>query len=425
MHTEHLVVLLVGDDLHESLSLASHLGAPENTERKSAHANVEAPFFRLALGETDTADLGIAIRAPWHVVVIERSDRLTGGALGSDDAFGRRHVRQLWVPGCAERDDVADCGNPGDTGSVLRIDFDVTVFEVQTYALRIEARSDWTAAGRHQQIVGAYSLRAAVSQLRLDVDAGAAHLGARDLRSRVTGDPLFPERLFQLRRHSFVLDRHEPWQQLQNRHFAAEAAEDRRELDADRPAAHDGYRFWHFFQVDGFVARDDAPAIELDPGHASRRRPGGHDDLFARAQRLLLAFEHLDAAVARKPRGAFDPIDLVFLEEELDSFAEAGDHSILARLDLDHVDRDRRFADPHSPFPGMLHDLERVGVLEERLGRDASPQQTRASERLLFFDDGDLQAQLRGTDRGNVAARAGPDDDDVMFTRQGSSRLAV
>src|SRR5437667_11113594 len=281
VHTEHLVVLLVGDDLHESLNLACHLGAPENTERKSTHANVEAPFFRLALGETDTADLGIAIRAPWHVVVIDRPDLLTRNALGSGDAFGRRHMRQLGVSGRAKCDDVSDGGNPGDIGSVLRIDLDVAVFEEQTRALGVEAGRDWTPARRHQQIVGAYFLRAAVRQLRLDVDTRAAHLGARDLRSRVTGDPLFPERLFQLRRHSFVLDRHEPWQQLQNRHFAAEAAEDRRELDADRPAAHDGYRFWHFFQVDGFVARDDAPAIELDPGHASRRRPGGHDDLFA------------------------------------------------------------------------------------------------------------------------------------------------
>ena len=63
----------------------------------------------------------------------------------------------------------------------------------------------------------------------------------------------------------------------------------------------------------------------------------------------------------------------------------------------------------------MLNDLQRVRVLEQRLGRNAAPHEARAAERLLFFDDGDRQTELRGPDGGDIAARPGADHDDVVF----------
>ena len=64
-----------------------------------------------------------------------------------------------------------------------------------------------------------------------------------------------------------------------------------------------------------------------------------------------------------------------------------------------------------APLLRVLHDLERVRVLEQRLGRNAAPQQAGAAERLLLLDDGDLQAELRGADGRDVAAGAGADHD--------------
>ena len=61
-------------------------------------------------------------------------------------------------------------------------------------------------------------------------------------------DALLLERLLELRRHRLVFDRHEPRQQLDDGHLAAEAAIDRRELDADRAAAHDDQRLRHAFE---------------------------------------------------------------------------------------------------------------------------------------------------------------------------------
>jgi len=53
-------------------------------------------------------------------------------------------------------------------------------------------------------------------------------------------------------------------------------------------------------------------------------------------------------------------------------------------------------------------------VLEQRLGRDAAPDEARASQRFLFLHDGDLLAELRAADRRHVAAGSSADDDDVI-----------
>ena len=67
-----------------------------------------------------------------------------------------------------------------------------------------------------------------------------------------------------------------------------------------------------------------------------------------------------------------------------------------------------------APLLRVLDDLQRVRVLEQRLGRNAAPDQAGAAERLLLLDDGHLLAELRGADRGDVAARAGADHDDIV-----------
>ena len=106
---------------------------------------------------------------------------------------------------------------------------------------------------------------------------------------------------------------------------------------------------------------------------------------------------------------------LFFLNRNSTPLVRPADDAVLARLHLGHVDADGRLADGDAPVLGVLDDLQRVGVLEQRLGRDAAPQQAGAAERLLFLDDRDLQAELRGADGGDVAAGAGADDDDVVF----------
>ena len=67
-----------------------------------------------------------------------------------------------------------------------------------------------------------------------------------------------------------------------------------------------------------------------------------------------------------------------------------------------HVEADRaRLADRQAPLLPVLRDLERVGVLEQRLGRNAAPVEARAAEHRRAFDDGGLQT---GAARARIAA---------------------
>ena len=114
--------------------------------------------------------------------------------------------------------------------------------------------------------------------------------------------PCFLNDSLELRRDRFVLNRHDTRQQLDDRDLAAEAPEDRRELDADGAAAHDGDRLRNLLQVDRFVAGDDSLAVDLDARHAARLRSGGDDDFLARRERLLLSVDDLDTAFAGEAR---------------------------------------------------------------------------------------------------------------------------
>ena len=114
---------------------------------------------------------------------------------------------------------------------------------------------------------------------------------------------------------------------------------------------------------------------------------------------------------------ALDPVDLVLLEQELDAAGEALDDLVLAGLDLVHVDADGGLAERQAPFLPVLRDLQRVGVLEQRLGRDAAPVEAGAAEHRRALDDRGLQSELSGANRGDVAAGPGADHDDVVFVR--------
>ena len=239
----------------------------------------------------------------------------------------------------------------------------------------------------------------------------------------MNGDALLLERLLQLGRNRFVFGRDDARQQLDDRHLAAEAAEDRRELHADRAAAENDHRLRHLAQRDGFVARDDPLAIDLHARNASRHGSGGDDDFSRRREALLVAFDDVDLSAPGDRRSAFDPFDLVLLEQKLDALGQSRDHFVLARLHLIHVDADGAFADRDAPLLDVLHHLQRMRVLEQGLGGNASPDQAGAAERFLFLDDGGLQAQLRRANGRDVATGSRANHHNIELVRHVISRL--
>jgi hypothetical protein len=112
-------------------------------------------------------------------------------------------------------------------------------------------------------------------------------------------------------------------------------------------------------------------------------------------------------------------LNLVLLEQHLDAAGEPGDHLVLAAMHGRHADADARALDTgEPPLAGALGNLERVGVLEQRLGGDAAPDQAGAAERLLTLDDGHLEAQLGGANRSHVATRSRADHHHVVLVGQ-------
>ena len=77
-----------------------------------------------------------------------------------------------------------------------------------------------------------------------------------------------------------------------------------------------------------------------------------------------------------------------------------------------HVEAD--LARGHADVGAVAGLLEEVGRVEEGLGRDAAPERADAAQPRLLLDDEDRHAELRGPDRGDVAAGARADDDEVV-----------
>jgi hypothetical protein len=119
---------------------------------------------------------------------------------------------------------------------------------------------------------------------------------------------------------------------------------------------------------------------------------------------------HRDLAGRVDRRLAPDHGDLVLLHQEADAVVEPlGDGARTL-----HHGR-RIVGDLLRREPVILSVLQVVKNLrraQQRLGRDAPPVEANAAE-IIALDDRGLEAELRGADGGNVAARPGADDDDV------------
>jgi hypothetical protein len=207
-------------------------------------------------------------------------------------------------------------------------------------------------------------------------------------------------------------------QHLHHRDLGAQRAEERGELDADRPRADHQQRLGDRGGRHRLEVGPDELLVGLDARQHPRARARGDDDVFgliaARRQHALgrLALGGLD----RDPAGSVDDglapdhRDLVLLHQEGDAGVEPSRH--LARA-LNHrlgVVADLLRGEP--VVLGVLELMEHLGRAQQRLGGDAAPVEADAAQ-VVALDDRRLEAELRRPDRRDVAARPGADDDDV------------
>jgi len=113
----------------------------------------------------------------------------------------------------------------------------------------------------------------------------------------------------------------------------------------------------------------------------------------------------VDPSVAREPRGALDPLDLVLLEEIGHAVGEPLHHAVLALVQRGHVDL--RLGHLDAVVLGLVADLlEQLGAVQQRLAGDAPDAHAGAAERRLLLDARRLEPELRRADGGHVPAGA-------------------
>ncbi|MEI9897516.1 MAG: hypothetical protein WDN28_27590 [Chthoniobacter sp.] len=246
-----------------------------------------------------------------------------------------------------------------------------------------------------------------------DLHPLVADFGFGRLVIREQGDALLGEGFFQGLRNLGVLDGQNVRQHFDKRDFRPERVKEIRELHADGAGPDDDHGLRLLRQRERFLRADDDVALEIEPRQRTRYAACGDEDVL-RGVGLGLAVGQLHFHLARLVhRGiATDRVDLVFLEEEIDTGGALFGHDPRALEDGAPVVA--QALDLEAEFRGaMFHGVKQLGVAEECLGGNAAVVVAGATG-ALFVHAGDFLAELSRLDGGDVAGRAGADDDEIV-----------
>jgi hypothetical protein len=210
--------------------------------------------------------------------------------------------------------------------------------------------------------------------------------------------------------HVGVLGGHHPVEELHDRDVDAEVLHDVGELDADRAGATDDHAGRQVLVEDLLLVGHDVLA-DLHARQHPHGRPGGQDQVVERVAGggAVVALD-VDPGVAGEGAPPVDLGDLVLLHQVVDALDDALAHLAAARVGRAVLHR--RVALDAELVALVRERVGELGVLEERLGRDAADVEADTAPVLLLHDR-DLLAQLGRSDRGDVAAGAGAEDQDI------------
>ncbi len=117
---------------------------------------------------------------------------------------------------------------------------------------------------------------------------------------------------------------------------------------------------------------------------------------------------------------ALQPFDLVLLEQEFDAAGQLLDRVLALAVHRVEVEL-RLHLDAELGEGAVGRGVIIFRRVEHRLGRDAADVEAGPAERLAPFGAGGLEAELRGADRGDIAAGTGADHQDVVVEISHSS----
>src|SRR6266508_5634071 len=229
---EHRAVAL-GDDLHQAVGLADDERPAVPAEALHLRHDVVAELACVLLGVPGERDFGMAVDPPRDLLVVDRRRLLAEDRLDGDDRLGEPDVREL-----GRVDHVADGVHAGhrrpheavDADEAAFVDLDPRAFEVDPLGARLAADADDDLVD--DDLLRAFGRVVAHGQLARAVDAGDAH-------ARVQAHAPLPERPGHDVGRLDVDAGQDARQRLDQRHVAADVAQQGRELATDGAGADD------------------------------------------------------------------------------------------------------------------------------------------------------------------------------------------
>ena len=405
MRAEDAVCFLVGDQLDEAFAREDGLGTGVAHKAEFADLIGAARFFQLLFGGTDIGNLGVGIdhagdHAIVHVAMFACHDLCCGHAF----VFGLMRQHRAFND-VADSVDAFDRGFPGVAYRDLAAfgQLDPQTFKAQTVVERL-------AAGGDENDIGVQRVFAVIlAQLVGHLGFGLGGFGALNGSAHDKVDAL----LFQ-DTHKVLLDFaiHAGGDRIEifdNRHLGPQTRVDRAEFEPDDARADHDQLFRDLVQRQRAGGGDDDLFVNLDTGKGRGFGPCGDDDVLG----LVDLVTDLDLASFGDGGPAFDPVDLVLLEQELDPLGVGVDRVLFVGLHLRPIDR-RAFALEAHIGKVVFGFVQHMRGMQQRLGRDTADVQAGAAQRLAALDTGGFEAQLGAADGGYIAAGAGADDDDIV-----------
>ena len=229
----------------------------------------------------------------------------------------------------------------------------------------------------------------------------------RHRRRRVDFDAGFLERASGGGRNFGVFRRQYFRQHFDHRDGAAERAIEARKLDADRAGADDEQALRQCFRHHRLARSPYQVAVGLDAGQRFRAGASGNHDRIG-AERLRAVDD--DSTGFGESRGAVEYLHLVLLEQTRYASVELLGNGARTRYYAPQIDLRRTRIDAERRR--ALDLAQHVCRVQQRLRRNAAPVEAHAAD-LRALDQRRGKPELRGADRGDVAAGTTADDDDV------------
>ena len=398
---------LVRQQLDEPVGGEIGLGAAVAHETELADLVGHTVGFQLFFGLAHAGDLGVGVDHAWDDAIVHM-------AMFARDHLGRCHALVLGLVGQHRAlDRVANGIDAGNVGTPLGVGGDLAALG-HLHAQRFQPQpvGKGLAAGGDQHHLGLGRVFAAVLAQGIgNLCLGFQRLDLRHRRPKGKVQALLGQQFLELFLHLAVQAGGDGVQVFDHLHIRAQPGIDAAHLQPDHARADHHHGFRDLAQRQRAGRGDHGLFIHrhLGPGDRGRLGPAGDDDVF----RLVGGVTDRDLARRGDAAPALEPVDLVLLEQEFDALGVLADHVVLVGQHLFPVDLGRRALQAHL-FEIVLRLVQLVAGVQQRLGRDAAHVQAGAAQGFAPLDAGGFQAQLGAADRGDIAAGAGADDDDIV-----------